>query len=73
MGAHAGSAVVQAKGCGALWNIANKNKDNAVAIHQAGGVEAIASATKAFPSDAELRRYADGAMKVIKPKLGRSR
>eukprot|EP01048_Picozoa_sp_COSAG05_P019626 COSAG05_NODE_3123_length_2306_cov_1.765745_2_plen_599_part_00 len=74
LGAHVGSAAVQQYGCTALWSIANTtSKDNAVAIQQAGGVKAIANATRAFPSDAEVRRAVDGAMKVIEPKLGRFR
>jgi hypothetical protein len=63
MGAHIGSGSVQRYGCGVLWNMSLRGC--ALAIRSAGGLAAIATARKAFPSNADLTRNADGATKAI--------
>eukprot|EP01044_Picomonas_judraskeda_P052839 COSAG03_NODE_32677_length_139_cov_34.500000_1_plen_46_part_11 len=44
MGAHVGSAAVQARGCGVLWGLANGSDELRVAIVAAGGIAAVVRA-----------------------------
>ena len=56
---------MQQAGCGALWNLAANSRANALAIEHAGGLTAIASARRAFPSHAGVTQMADGATAAI--------
>ena len=61
MTAHAGNAVVQAQGCGALRNL-SVNDDNKMAIAGAGGIEVVVAAMTAHAGNAGVQKFGCGAL-----------
>eukprot|EP01044_Picomonas_judraskeda_P049734 COSAG03_NODE_29435_length_184_cov_28.129412_1_plen_60_part_11 len=57
MGAHVGSAAVQASGCGVLWGLANGSDELRVAIAAAGGIAAVVRALGAHVGSAAVQQY----------------